>query len=271
MKRKIAIYEPLDFKTAYKKFLIWVQGDGYKAIREIPADSPDRGSGSYIDDLVKGFLVETAYFYFLFEVNDLVEKFVTDISKRNGIPLSLSQDITLFAREKLESPNKLAAVKNNFREGSKLKTYFYTMTRFLVFDYGRKYNIKVESQDSFEMDKLRSAAPTPHLRREEQEIRERVERLAPPEKIAFKMYYYENLANFNAIARTLNTSRHKAAKILQQAVDNVLKAPRRGDPIEECAPPVAEGNNELPIINGFINIIMKRHIKMPKGDKNETL
>jgi len=218
--KRIALYEPLEFKTAYDAFVKSVQDEEYKVIREMPAECPLE---SYLDDRVREFLIEKTYFHFLFEEEDLIARFVMDISKKNAVPLSICPEITIFVREKLEDKNKLAAIKKSFREGSKLKTYFYTMTRNAVMDYERKYNVKVELKDSIDMDNLKSSTPTPHTKLEEKEIEERVEKLEHQEKIAFKMYYYENITNFNLIARTLKTTRHKAKKILENAVDKVLK------------------------------------------------
>jgi RNA polymerase sigma factor (sigma-70 family) len=218
--KRIAIYEPLEFKTAYNGFVKWAQEKKYKVIREIPADCLLE---SYLDDWIREFLIEKTYFHFLFEEEDLITRFVINISKKNGIPLTLSPEISIFVREKLEDKNKLEAIKKSFKEGSKLKTYFYTMTRNLVFDYGRKYNVKVELKDSIDMDKIKSSIPTPQVKLAEKEIKDRVENLDHEYKIAFKMYYYENITNFNAIARTLKTTRHKTKKILENAVDKVLK------------------------------------------------
>ena len=220
IKKRIAIYEPLEFKTAYNGFVTWIQNEEYKVIRELPDDCPLE---IHLDDWVREFLIEKTYFLFLFEEEDLITRFVMDISKKNAIPLTLNPEISIFAREKLEDKNKLAAIKKNFKEGSKLKTYFYTMTRNAVMDYERKYNVKVTCQDSIDMDKIESSTPTPHIKMEEKEIKERVEKLEHQEKIALKMYYYENITNFNLIARTLKTTRHKAKKILENAVDKVLK------------------------------------------------
>lgn len=220
IKKKIALYEPLEFKTAYNGFVNWAQNENYKVIREIPADCPLE---NYLDDRIREYLIEKTYFLFLFEEEDLITRFVINISKKNGIPLTLSPEISIFVREKLEDKNKLATIKKSFKEESKLKTYFYTMTRHLVFDYGRKYNVKVELKDSVDMDKIKSSTSTPHIKLEEKEIKERVEKLGHQEKIAFKMYYYENITNFNAMARTLKTTRHKAKKILGIAVDKLLK------------------------------------------------
>jgi len=220
IKKRIAIYEPLEFKTAFNGFVKWVQDEEYKVIREIPADCPLE---SYLDDWVREFLIEKTYFHFLFEEEDLITRFVINISNKNGIPLTLSPEITIFVREKLEDKNKLETMKRSFKEGSKLKTYFYTMTRNAVMDYERKYYVKVESQDSLNMDKFKSAAPSTHIKVEEKEIKERVEKLGHEEKVALKMYYYENITNINRIAGTLKTTRHKAKKILENAVDKVLK------------------------------------------------
>jgi DNA-directed RNA polymerase specialized sigma subunit len=97
------------------------------------------------------------------------------------------------------------------------------MTRHLVFDYGRKYNVKVELKDPIDMEKIESSTAAPHIQLEEKEIKERVEKLGHEEKVVLKMYYYENITNINLIARTLKTTRHKAKKILENAVDKVLK------------------------------------------------
>jgi len=220
IKKKIATYEPLDFNTAFTEFVESIRGEDYKSISEMPGNCRLE---EYLEDLIKGFLIERTYFHFLFEAEDLVLKFVVDILKKNSIPLDLSQDITLFVREKLEDKNKPAKIKESFKEGSKLKTYFYAMTRNAVMDYERKYNARVELQDSSELDKIKSPAPAPHWAPEGKEIKERVERLDPQAKIAFKLYYYESITNFSAIAGTLGTSRHKAKKILEKAVDKVLK------------------------------------------------
>jgi RNA polymerase sigma factor (sigma-70 family) len=220
IKNKIAIYEPLEFKTALQEFIKWVRDDDFKVLNKAPENCVLE---NYLDHLIKGFLIEKTYMHFLFEEEDLIIRFILDISKKNNIPPHLGQEISVFVREKLEDKNKLAAIKKNFKEGSKLKTYFYTMTRNAVMDYQRKYNVKLELQDSVEMDKFKSAELSPHIKGEENEIKERVEKLDYQEKVAFKLYYYQNITSYNAIARTLKTTRHRAKKIVENAVDKVLK------------------------------------------------
>jgi len=222
IKTRIALYEPLEHKTTVQKFLKWKDTQEAKILQEfltIENSNPDH----YLNDLVKHFLIETTYYYFLFEEQDLVEKFVVDISRQNGIPLTLSQAITLFVREKLENQAQLAAVKRTFKEGSKLKTYFYTLIRFLVFDYGRKYNVRVVSQEPAQLEKPQSSSLAPYLCLEAQEIKDRVAKLSPIEQVAFKMFYFENITNLSIIARTLKTSRHKSRKIIKKAVEKVIK------------------------------------------------
>jgi len=220
IKKKIAIYEPLTLNYAFPEFLKKIRDDGYCQLETI---SENISYEEHIERLIKDFLIERTYFHLLFEEEDLILKFVTDILKKNGIPLNLNEEITVFVREKLEDKRKLFQIKKNFKEASKLKTYFYAITRNAVMDYQRKYNVIVDLQDSLTLDKIKSPSPSPHCFPEEKEIKDRVDRLATLEKIAFKMYYYEEITNFNAIARTLNTSRHKAKKILERAVDIVLK------------------------------------------------
>ncbi|MCK4762379.1 MAG: sigma-70 family RNA polymerase sigma factor [Candidatus Aminicenantes bacterium] len=221
IKKRIACYDPLDFKGAYKEFVAWVQDGENVVFGEMPEGCTFE---DYLDGLIKNFLIEKTYYYFLFEDQGLVPQFVTDIAKKMSLPLHLCLEITIFVREKLESPGKLAAIKKSFKERSKLKTYFFAMIRNLIVDYERKYNItKAEPNEENDLDKLPSSSLTPHTELEVKEIKERMDRLESFEKIAFKTYYYENVTNISVIARSLKTSFYKTKKILSSAKDKVLK------------------------------------------------
>lgn len=221
IKKKIAVYEPLQFNTAYLRFIKWMQSEEYNVIREFPGDTTIE---AYFIDLIKEFLIEKTYFYFLFEDLDLVTNFVADVCRKYGIPAELCPEIEIFVREKLEDKNKVGKIKKNFKERSKLKTYLYTAIHYAVVDFERKYNIKkAEPDESNDMDKFASPSQGPQTKLELKEIKERVKNLDYKEKTAYRLYYFENIVNLSAIARTLKTSRHKAKKILASAVTKVLR------------------------------------------------
>jgi RNA polymerase sigma factor (sigma-70 family) len=221
IKKKIGIYEPLDFKTAFNEFVLWIQDEEYEVLRKIPAKSAIE---TYLDDLIRNFLIEKTYFIFLFEDRSLVTQFVIDTCRKYGIPGEFYSDIETFVKNKLENKTRLEKIKESFKEKSKLKTYFYTSVHYAVVDYERKYNVKkAEPGDCNDLDKLESSTPGPHVKSEAKEIKERVQQLDYKEKIAFKMYYYESITNLSAIAGTLRTTRHKAGNILKTALKNVLK------------------------------------------------
>lgn len=221
IKKKISKYEPLDFKSACNEFILWVTDEECEVLRKIPTKPEIE---THLGDLIRKFLIEKTYFIFLFEDRGLVTQFVIDICKKYGIPGEFYPDIETFVRNKFEDKTKLEKIKESFEEKSKLKTYFYTGIHYAVVDYERKYNVKkAEPNESNDLDKLASSTPGPHVKFEAKEIAERVRQLDDKEKIAFKMYYQENITNLSAIARTLNTTRHKAGKILKTALKNVLK------------------------------------------------
>lgn len=229
IKNKIGLYEPLDFKTAFKAFLHWIQKEEYKVIREFPEG--DSSFETYFNELIRQFLTEKTYHHFLFEDQDLVENYVRRILTHYSMPLELSEEIAIFVRDKLETVKKVESFKTNFKEGSKLKTYFYAAIANLVRDYQEKYNVqdedkfieKVVPNDTNDLDKLPSNSTTPLTEAEINEIKERVEKLPDKEKLAFKLHYYDDVKSFNAIGRTIRTSRYMAKKMVKNARDKVLK------------------------------------------------
>ena len=228
IKSKISLYEPLEFKTAFNAFIECIKKEDYKVISEFLGG--DTGFETYLNDLIRQFLVEKTFYYFLFEDQDLVENYVRKVLKDYGIPLNLESEITTFIREILETRKKVASFKRNFKERSKLKTYLYTAIARLVFDYQEKYRVKdenniikrVEPNDTNDIDKLPSNTAQPLTAAEVSEIKGRVEKLPDKEKLAFKLYYYDGIANFNALERTLRISRYKIEKMVKDARDKVL-------------------------------------------------
>lgn len=228
IKSKISLYEPLEFKIALKAFLQWIQEEEYKLIREFPGR--DSSFETYINDLIRQFLVEKTYYSLLFEDRDLVENYVRDILTNYSIPIELSEEIAIFVREMLETGKKVNEIKRNFKEQSKLKTYFYASIANLVKNYQKKYNVKeeynvikkIEPNKTNDIDKLPANTNSPLTASEVTEIKARVENLPDKEKLAFKLYYYDGITNFNALGRTLRTTRYKAEKMVKIAKYKVL-------------------------------------------------
>lgn len=236
IKSKISLYEPMVFKTAFIAFIEWIKKEEYKVTREFPGG--DISYETYINDLIRQFLVEKTYYHFLFEDQDLVENYLRDILTNFSIPLELTEEIANFVREKLETRKKINEIKRNFKERSKLKTYFYASIANLVKNYQKKYNVKeeynvikkIEPNKTNDIDKLPSNINSPLTASEVAEIKARVENLPDKEKLAFKLYYYDGITNFNALGRTLRTTRYKAEKLVKIAKDKVLKGEKNETP-----------------------------------------
>jgi RNA polymerase sigma factor (sigma-70 family) len=228
IKNKIAFYEPLDFQTALKAFLEWIQKEDYKVIMEFPGG--DSNFVNYLNDLIKQFLVEKTLYLFLFEDQDLVENYVRDILIDFSIPLELTEEIANFVREKLETRKKINEIKQNFKERCYLKAYFYASIANLVKHYQRMYHAKdeykvrkrVEPNNTNDLDKLLSNNTSTVTEAEVAEIKTRIEKLPEKEKMVFKLYYYDGITNISALGRFIGNSRYKAKKILERAKDKVL-------------------------------------------------
>jgi RNA polymerase sigma factor (sigma-70 family) len=228
IKNRIDLYEPLEFKTAFKAFLEWIQKEEYKVIRGFPGR--DSNFENYLNDLIRQFLVEKTFYLFIFEDQDLLENYVRDILIDFSIPLELTEEISNFVREKLETRKKVNEIKRNFKERSKLKTYFYASIANLVKNYQRKYHPKNNNEvpikvpnGTYVIDKLPSPINSPSTVAEVAEIKERAEKLPDIEKVAIKLYYYDGKTNFSELGRALGKSRYIAKKILKSAEYKVLK------------------------------------------------
>jgi len=221
IKRKIALYEPLDFKTTYKKFIRRLQGEGVEVTGGIPADGKME---MFLEGLIKDFLIETAYYA-------LADKYIQRIIM-NKLGSSDAGDIRVLEigdmiREKLEKDGfkKLKA----FQEKAKFKTFLVTAVTHLFIDSWRqrgrieknvtKYGSElvalsdppvddpleklIESED--EDSRSKAAAFLPQV----------LEQLDYKEKLAIKLKYEQDM-KLSAIARTLGCTRFKAGILIKQ-------------------------------------------------------
>lgn len=221
IKQKIAIYDPLDFKTTYKKFISHLQEEEFLALREIPADG---NVVAVLDHLLKDFLIENAYYA-------LAEKYIQRIimnkfgsSDPNEIKVLETGD---FIREKLEKEG-LKKLKS-FQEKSKFKTFLVTaVTRLLIDSWRQKGSIE-ENVTKYgpEFDALFDSSVDDPLKKliklEDEDFKNKataflpriLEQLDFKEKLALKLKYEKDM-KLSAIARTLGCTRFKAGLFIKQ-------------------------------------------------------
>lgn len=229
IKSKAAIYA-LDFKLTYKRFVEELKENDYEVVRKIP----DSGEfENHLTDLLKNFLIRLAYFRK--EEEDFIPKVITHLSKEYKFPLSFRPEIVEYVKAKIEE----AELKklNQFRESSKFTTFSFRVIKNLAIDYVRKnLNKKVPEEILVPpdiIDKFLRSGATPEdsmILVEEEEIKQKitgllslkVEQLNINEKIAFKLYYYENINNISRIARDLGITRHKAEAMIKRTWNEIL-------------------------------------------------
>ncbi|MDQ1354402.1 MAG: Sigma-70 family polymerase sigma factor [Acidobacteriota bacterium] len=220
-KRKIALYDPLDFKTTYKKFLLRLQEEEFKLIREMPADCETE---QYLVLLLKNFLIENAYYA-------LAEKYIQRIIM-NKLGASDPNDIRVLEtgdliREKLEKDGfkKL----KTFQEKAKFKTFLVTAVTHLLIDSWRQRGRMEENVTKYgpEFDALFDLPVDDPLKKliksEDEDFKNKaaaflpriLEQLDYKEKLAIKLKYEKDM-KLSAIARTLGCTRFKAGILIKQ-------------------------------------------------------
>jgi RNA polymerase sigma factor (sigma-70 family) len=221
IKRKIALYEPLDFKTTYKKFIQRLQEEEFKAIREVPADCKIE---HFLDDLLKNFLIENAYYA-------LAEKYIQRIIV-NKLGASDSNDIRVLEtgdmiREKLEKEG-LKKLKS-FQEKAKFKTFLVTAVTHLLIDSWKQRGRVEEQVTKYgpEFDALFDPPVDDPLKKliksEDEDSRNKAAAFLPQvldkldynERLAIKLKYEKDM-KLSAISRTLGCSRFKAGILVKQ-------------------------------------------------------
>lgn len=225
MKDKICFYKPLEFKTAYKEFNKRIQDGEFKVIKDNPGDFDFE---TYMRGLIKNFMIEQTYFKL--EEENFFQKIISNISKRYNIHPSLHEDILAFVREKMEK-DKLGKVKK-FKEKSKITTFLFLVTRNLIFNFlsGRKKMekaITVYPHDIVNMlHDIKNDPEEVHITLEEEELKQiiakKIEDLPAEEKVAFKLFYCENITNICEIARVIKTSSYKAKKLVRESFGKIL-------------------------------------------------
>ncbi|MCX6580175.1 MAG: hypothetical protein NT166_08325 [Candidatus Aminicenantes bacterium] len=222
IKRKIALYDPLDFKTTSRKFIRRLQDEEYKVIREIPADC--EGVETVLEGLIKDFLIENAYYA-------LAEKYIQRIIM-NKLGASDANEIRVleigdFIREKLEKDG-LKKLKG-FQEKAKFKTFLVTAVTHLLIDSWRQRGRIEENATRYgpEFDALFDPPVDDPLKKliklEDEDFKNKaavflpqvLEQLDYKEKLAIQLKYEQDM-KLSAIARTLGCTRFKAGLLIKQ-------------------------------------------------------
>ncbi|NIM10424.1 MAG: sigma-70 family RNA polymerase sigma factor [Candidatus Aminicenantes bacterium] len=228
IRKKIAIYEPLEFKTAYQGFTKWVQNEEFNVFRNMPENCT---VDVFLDELIKNFLIENAYYA-------LSERYIQR-RMMNKLGILDSNDIRLleivdFIIEGIER-NELGRLKM-FEERAKFKTFLSTVISSLLMDFWRKKYQKEKHVTKYEpefeelfyepqKDPLETLI---HMESEETkdkaaEFLPRIlDKLDAEEKLAIKMKYEKGM-KISAIAKTLDRTRFKTEKFVKQIEMSISK------------------------------------------------
>ncbi len=219
IKRKIAIYDPLDFNPTVKGFLRWLQDDDYKKIREIPGDCPIE---NYFDNLIKIFLIENAYF--ALEKKYILYRFMKQLNISNPNDIQLLE-IAEFITGEIEK-DELKRLKK-FEEKCKFKTFLSTAVTRLLIDYWRKKGTIRENVTTYEpefhrlFDEPQKDPYETLIHQDHEEMKKKaaeflphiLDKLNSKEKLAIKLKYEKNM-KLSAIARTFGVTRFKTGQLI---------------------------------------------------------
>lgn len=228
IKTKIAIYEPLEFETTYPEFLKWIQDEEFKVIREIPAGCKVK---AFLDDLVKNFLIERAYYA-------LAERYIQrrlmkklDVSNVNDIRVL---EITDFIMKEIEKDG-LARLKK-FEEKAEFRYFLGIVVTRLWYDFLREhYKTKKNlTRFEYEFDSLFDRpVDSPYdqiIKLENEELKKKaaeilpviLENLSPGEKLVITWKYEDDLTT-SATARALGKTRYKTEKLIEATEEKIRR------------------------------------------------
>lgn len=226
IRKKIALYEPLDVKTAYHEFTKWVQNEDFNVFRNMPENCT---VDVYLDDLIKNYLIQRTYYA-------LAEKYIQRIlmnklgaSDPNEFKILETGD---FIRERLEKEG-LKRLKG-FKEKSKFKTFLTTAVIHLLYDFWRQKGSKEEHVTKYgpEFKALFDLTVDDPLSRliqlEDEQFKNKAAEFLPrilakldaEEKLAIKMKYEKGMKT-SAIVRTLGRTRFKTEQLIKQIEMNI--------------------------------------------------
>jgi RNA polymerase sigma factor (sigma-70 family) len=228
IERKIDLYKPLEFETTYPEFLEWIQQEEFKVIREIPTGFKVK---TFLDDLVKNFLIERAYYA-------LAEKYIRnrmmrklEVSDPNDIRVL---EITDFIMKEIEKDG-LARLKK-FEERAEFRYFLGMVITNLWYDFLREIYKAKKNLTKFdsEFESLyERPVDSPYdliIKLQDEELKKEaagmlpqiLENLAPEEKLAIKWKYEDDL-NISSISRALGKTRYKTEKLLEETEEKIRR------------------------------------------------
>ena len=229
LKEKIPIYKPLDYKTAYNRFIQWIQHGCIDNIKEIPGNG---NSKEELDLLIKNFLIREVYYV-------LGEKYIQQCLM-NRLGIFEENDIKIleildYIMEKLEK-NSMEKLKK-FKEKCQFKTFLSLVAVSELLNFWRKkYRAEKKAtmyETDFEDEYLRPLENPVDmmLKAEDEELKSRAREilpgvlaeLDPDEKLVYQRKYDMDLKKTSEIARRLGRSHYKTKQLIKQTESKIKK------------------------------------------------
>ncbi|MCP5045967.1 MAG: sigma-70 family RNA polymerase sigma factor [bacterium] len=228
IKSKIDIYKPLDFKTTFNGFLQWARADHCKAIREMPED---RTEESFLDELIKNYLIENAYY--ALEETYIKRRIMNKLGVLNANDIRFMEIID-FIIERIER-ERMKKLKT-FGEKAGFKTFLTTVVTRLLYDFWRgkagiqKNVTKYETDFEDLFDKPQKSPLETLIHQDDRQTQQAAAEVLPgvmaqlsrDQRLAIKLKYEQNM-RISAIARTLGHTRYKTEEFLKQIESKISK------------------------------------------------
>ncbi|MCP4156308.1 MAG: RNA polymerase sigma factor [bacterium] len=215
IKKRIAIYEPLDCETTCTGFLEKLRRDDFKMLRENPLNNEKKG----LEEWITHYLVEQAYYALEEYVRRLVMKKM-GIRDLNEIRVCSTLE---YITERIEKEG-LKKIKQ-FKEKSKFKTFLYTVAYRLFLDYMEKRGREEKQVTGSGQDIITTLNPPTDspldslIKSKDKEslkiLLKVMENLTDDEKQAIKMKYWRGM-KILAIARAFGWTRYKMVKYIEK-------------------------------------------------------
>ena len=229
LKEKIAIYKPLDYITAYNRFIQWLDDDCIDNIKKIPGNCNAKWC---LKVLIKNFLIREAYYV-------LGEKYLRQCLM-NRLGLFDENDIKIleildYIMEKLERNNMEKL--NKFKEKCQFKTFLSLVAVNELLNFWRKkYRAEKKAkkyETDFEDEYLRPVDNPGDvmLKIEDEELKSRAGDILPEvlaeldteEKLAYQLKYEMDLKKTSEIARRLRRSHYKTKQLIKQTESKIKR------------------------------------------------
>jgi RNA polymerase sigma factor (sigma-70 family) len=228
IKKKIAIYDPLEFEKTHEDFIKCLQDEDFKVLREMPKNYKTK---VYLDVQIKSFLIQNTYY--ALEERYIKQRIMNKIGSSEPDEIRILEAVDFIMAE-LEKDDMSGLKK--FKELCKFKYFLGTVVTRRWFDYLRRHykikkNVEKFSTDFENMFDAILEDPQKRLIKLEYEkakkiaaeiLPEIMDALEPGEKQAIKWKYEDGL-NVSGISRGLGYTRYKTEKFIAKLEKNIAK------------------------------------------------